>query len=74
MDINLLMAKARNAVQIIQEGRRALEAVRDAIADGKVALDTKSQGELNALLADEQRETQAAHASLADAIRQARGQ
>lgn len=72
MDISNILATARKALAMMKEGRSILANVTDAVRDGKVALDTKGQADLNAMLAEEQRETEAAHSSLARAIQAAK--
>lgn len=63
---------AQKAIASIKDGREMLTKVTDAVRDGRVALDTESQSELNRLLAEEQKETEAANNSLARAIEVAR--
>lgn len=65
------LAKAREGLALIQQGRQAVTAVADAVKDGSAALSTTDQAELNRLLAEETRESRAAHDSLEEAIRAA---
>lgn len=67
-----LLDKARDALNLIQEGRAALEKISSAVKDGKEALSSDDAAELQRILEREQAESQAAHDDLAEAIRQAR--
>jgi hypothetical protein len=67
------LAKAREALALVKEGRAALGKVVDAVKDGSAALSTTDQAELNRLLAEETAESRAAHDSLEEAIRTAGG-
>lgn len=66
-----ILATVRGALAMMAEGRSTIAAVVDAVRDGKTALNTNQIGELNSLLAQEQRETEAAHNALARAIQTA---
>lgn len=70
--ISSALAAARTALALMQEGRNALRAVVDGVRDGQMALQPNEIGELNEMLANEQRETEAAHNQLARAIEVAR--
>lgn len=63
-----VLALVKSGLALMAEGRETIASVVDAVRDGKAALSTKDQGELNILLAQEQRETEAAHNALARAI------
>ena len=68
-----ILSQARDALTLITNGREALEAIAAAVKDGRQAISADEQAELDALLAREKQESQAAHDKLAEAIRQARG-
>lgn len=65
------LQKARDALAMAAQARAAIASVADAVKDGRAALSTNDQAELDRLLADETRESLAAHDSLAEAIREA---
>ena len=65
MDIAKAIA---DASALFAQGREAVAKIVDAVNDGKVAVDAKTQADLDALLAQEQAETAAAHQALQDAI------
>ena len=65
MDIMKAIAEAK---AIFDQGREAVTKIVDAVSDGKVAIDAKTQAELDALLAQERQETEQAHQALQDAI------
>lgn len=67
-----VLAAVKVGLALITEGRQAIEGIRDAIRDGKQAVDADELDELEALLEQEQAETAAAHQSLKDAIAKAR--
>lgn len=67
-----ILATVKGALAMMAQGREAITAVVDAVRDGTVAINTKDMGELNTLLAQEQRETEAAHNALARAIQVAK--
>jgi hypothetical protein len=67
-----IIEEAQKAFALIQEGRQALNAITSSVKDGKVAIDAKTQTELNALLEKERPESQAAHDNLQNAINSAR--
>lgn len=67
-----ILEMARQSVQHIRTARELVTRVTDAVRDGRVALNTKEQAELNKLLAEEQSETEAAGNSLRRAIEEAR--
>lgn len=66
-----ILAQARSALEMMATGRQALSSIVDAVRDGRAALDTKQMGELNAILAQEKTETEAAHNALQRAIQAA---
>lgn len=66
-----LLKMAQNALALAREGRQAFDRVRDAAKDGKAALSATDQAELDRLLAEEARESKAAHDSLASALDEA---
>lgn len=68
-----VLQKARDALNLIKQGREALAKVADSVADGTAALAAGDQAELDRMLEEELAETRAAHASLAQAIAAARG-
>lgn len=61
-----VLATVKGALAMMAEGRSTIASIVDAVRDGKTALSTKDMGELNALLAQEQRETEAAHTRPSD--------
>jgi uncharacterized membrane protein len=63
-----IIATVEAAIAMMAQGRQAINDVVDAVRDGKVALQTTDVGKLNALLAQEKTETQAAHNALDRAI------
>lgn len=65
------LAKAREAIALVSEGRKALTAVVDAVKDGRAGLSTTDQEELTRLLAKETAESRVAHDSLEEAIKAA---
>lgn len=68
-----ILARAREALALIQQGRTALAGIADAVSDGKAAIDADTKAELDALLEQEREETRAAHRRLDDAITKALG-
>lgn len=66
-----ILARAREALALIQKGREALGGIADAVSDGSAAVNASTKAELDALLAQEREETGAAYAKLDDAIQQA---
>lgn len=68
-----LLAKAREALALVRQGREALSRVTDAVKDGSAALSATDKAELDRLLAEETRESRAAHDSLEAAIAAAEG-
>ena len=68
-----ILTKAQEAIALVQQGREALAAIKDALNGGQVALNTNDMRQLQALLAQEQRESEAAHSDLNNAIIAARG-
>jgi hypothetical protein len=62
------LQKARDAVAIIAEGRKALGAVVDAVKDGKAGIDADTVGEIDALLEQERVENRATDAAITDAV------
>lgn len=67
-----IIATAKAALAMMAEGRQTLSGIVDAVRDGQTALSTNEISELNALLAQEQKETEAAHNTLARAIQMAK--
>lgn len=63
---------ARDALALITQGREALAALADAAKDGKLAIDAKTAAELDAMIAAEAPETEAAYNNLKDAIAESR--
>jgi hypothetical protein len=63
--------KAREALAMASQARTTLASVADAVKDGRTGLATTDQAELNRLLAEEAKESRAAHDSLDAAIREA---
>ena len=57
-----------DAKALFTQGREAVAKIVDAVNDGKVAVDAKTQAELDELLKQETAETAAAHTALQDAI------
>jgi hypothetical protein len=72
MDFTDLFSKAQSALSLIAQGRKALAQVKDSIADGRVALSTTQQDQLNTLLTEEAPETEAAYQDLKAAIAESR--
>lgn len=64
---------ATKAIAMMSEGREAISKIADAVRDGQVALGSKDMTELNALLAQEKTESEAAHNTLQRAIQIAQG-
>lgn len=62
---------ARDGIALLQQGRQAVTAVVDAVKDGSAALSTTDKAELDRLLAEETRESRAAHDSLKAALDEA---
>lgn len=67
MAINYLKA-VRDGIALIKAGREALAEVKDAISDGKAAIDADDAAEMEALLQAERPENRAAFNNLNDAI------
>lgn len=67
-----LFDKARYGLDMLAEGRKALDTVQSALKDGKVALDTKQLDSLSALLAKETNQSREASADLQSAITEAK--
>ena len=67
-----ILAKAKDAAEMIAAGRKILAEVANALKDGKTAINAKTQVELDALLADERTETKAAIDKAREAIRNSR--
>ena len=67
-----VLATVKGALAAMASARQTISEVTDAIRDGRTAIDAKTMSELNALLAEEQRETEAAHNTLARAIQMAK--
>lgn len=63
-----ILKAINDAKALFTQGREAVEKIVDAVNDGKVAVDARTQAELDDLLAQERRETEAAHSALQDAI------
>lgn len=66
-----ILARAREALALIQKGREALGGIADAVSDGSAAVNATTKAELDALLVQEREETRAAYTKLDDAIQQA---
>lgn len=63
-----ILAEAEAALALMRQGRQTLSSIVDAVRDGRAALDTQDVGKLNAMLAQEKTETEAAHNALDRAI------
>lgn len=67
-----ILDKAKKALDLVREGREALEAITHEIQDGKHAITATEQAELNSMLEKERPESQAAHDNLQNAINASR--
>lgn len=67
-----ILDKAREAFDLIQQGRGALAAITSGIKDGTAAISATDQAELNAMLERERTETREAHDNLQNAINSSR--
>lgn len=63
-----VLATIKAALAMMAQGRQTIADTMDAVRDGQAAFDAKDMGELNALLAQEKKETEAAHNALQRAI------
>jgi hypothetical protein len=52
-----LLEQAKHAFSLLQQGREALDAIKDAVSDGSAAINTKELGELRVMLEREEQET-----------------
>jgi hypothetical protein len=66
-----ILEMAQEAIQLIQQGRSALQDITQAVNDGRAAVDAHTKAELDAMLEREEGETRDAYAALNDAIEQA---
>lgn len=69
-----IIERARQALNLVREGRTALAAIADSVRDGTAAVSTDDQAELNRMLEEEKRESREAHDSLEAAIAEKLGE
>lgn len=68
MDFDALLNLAKKGASLLSQGRQAFEQVKDAVNDGKTAINATQRSELESLLAQEEQETKSAIADARDAI------
>ena len=63
-----LLQMAKDGLALVQEGRKALAQVVDAVKDGKAGIDAKTIDEIDALFEKERVENRATNEAVVDAI------
>jgi hypothetical protein len=67
-----ILEEAKKAFDLFNEGRSALESIASSVKDGKAAISSNDQAELNTMLEKERAESRQAHDNLQNAINASR--